>query len=132
MLFDAGGILLLPDPTVLQTPFSTDEALTPLWTYLDALHPLLWRKAAAFPVNEPSLGQLLADAEIDISLSFNPGRASAEILAGNLADTVRTFVPQGGSIGNASFLAIPFNAAQPAAAQVMADLFLSAKVQARA
>jgi putative thiamine transport system substrate-binding protein len=123
---------LLPDPTVLQSPFTSDEALAPLWTYLDALHPVLWRKAAAFPANEPSLGQLLADAEIDISLSFNPGRASAEILAGNLADTVRTFVPMGGSLGNASFLAIPFNASQPAAAQVMADLFLSPKVQARA
>jgi putative thiamine transport system substrate-binding protein len=123
---------LMPDPMVLQAPFGNGQALAPLWTYLDALHPVLWRKAAAFPANEPSLGQLLADAEIDISLSFNPGRASAEILAGNLADSVRTFVPLGGSIGNASFLAIPFNAAQPAAAQVMADLFLSPKVQARA
>ena len=123
---------LLPDPTVLQNPLADAAALAPLWTYLDALHPHLWRKAAAFPANEPAMGQLLSDAEIDISLSFNPGRASAEILAGNLADTVRTFVPMGGSIGNASFLAIPFNASQPAAAQVMADLFLSPHVQSRA
>lgn len=123
---------VLPDPTVLQTPLMEGTALDPLWTYLDALHPVLWRKAAAFPANEPSLGQLLSDGEIDISLSFNPGRASAEIMAGNLADTIRTFVPAGGSIGNASFLAIPFNASQPEASQVMADLFLSPHVQARA
>jgi len=125
---------LLPDPTILQSPAddSYDTAVAPLWTFLDALHPLMWRKAAAYPANEPRLGQLLADAEIDISLSFNPGRASAEILAGNLSDTVRTFVLDGGTIGNASFLAIPFNAAQPAAAQVIADLFLSPEVQARA
>ncbi len=125
---------LLPDPGLLQLPVSDayPTAIAPLWTYLDALHPLMWRKAAAFPANEPAMGQLLADAEIDISLSFNPGRASAEILAGNLAATVRTFVLQGGTIGNASFLAIPFDAAQPDAAQVVADLILSPEVQARA
>ena len=125
---------LLPDPTLLQSPADDryDTAVAPLWTYLDALHPMMWRKAAAYPGNEPAMGQLLADAEIDISLSFNPGRASAEIVAGNLSDTVRTFVLDGGTIGNASFLAIPFNAAQPAAAQVIADLFLSPQVQARA
>ena len=125
---------LLPDPTLLQSPAGPgyDAAAAALWTYLDALHPLLWRKAAAFPANEPGIGQLLADAEIDISLSFNPGRASAEILAGNLSDTVRTFVLSGGTIGNASFVAIPFNAAHPAAAQVIADLILSPEVQARA
>ena len=125
---------LLPDPTILQAtiPAGYEAAVAPLWTYLDALHPLLWRKAAAFPASEPAMGQLLADAEIDISLSFNPGRASAEILAGNLADTVRTFVLTGGTIGNASFVAIPFNAAQQAAAQVVANLILSPEVQARA
>ena len=85
-----------------------------------------------FPANEPALGQLLADAEIDISFAFNPGRASAEIAAGNLADTVRTFVLSGGTIGNASFVAIPFNAAHQAGAMVVADLLLDPEVQARA
>ncbi|MBL9057047.1 MAG: extracellular solute-binding protein, partial [Rhodobacteraceae bacterium] len=88
--------------------------------------------ARAFPASEPALGQLLADGEVDISFAFNPGRASAEIAAGNLADTVRTFVLAGGTIGNASFVAIPFNAAEPAAAQVVANLLLDPEVQARA
>lgn len=125
---------LLADPAVLQAPVGTDyETLTaPLWAYLDALHPLLWRGGAAFPENEPALGQLLADGEIDISFAFNPGRASAEIAAGNLPDTVRTFTFEGGTIGNASFLAIPFNSSVKEGAQVIADLLLSPEVQARA
>ena len=124
---------LMSDPALLQSPAGAEyEAVTqPLWAYLDALHPNLWRAARAFPANEPALGQLLADAEIDISFAFNPGRASAEILAGNLAPTVRTFVLHGGTIGNASFLAIPFNA-QSAGAQVVANLILDPQVQARA
>ena len=124
---------LLPDPAILQAPADqTYDAAGALWTWLDALHPHLWRQARAFPANEPALGQLLADGEIDIAFAFNPGRASAEILAGNLAPTVRTFVLDGGTIGNASFVAIPFNAAQPAAAQVIANLILDPAVQARA
>lgn len=125
---------VIADPALLQAPAGADYAaqVAPLWEFLDTVHPALWREARAFPANEPALGQLLADAETDISFAFNPGRASAEIAAGNLAETVRTFVLRGGTIGNASFVAIPFNAAQPEAAQVVANLLLDPEVQARA
>ena len=78
------------------------------------------------------MGQLLADGEIGISFAFNPGRASAEIAAGTLPDTIRTFVLDGGTIGNASFVAIPFNAAHQAGAQVIANLILDPAIQAAA
>lgn len=126
---------VLRDPMVLQVAVdaaSYDATVAPLWALLDDIHPSLWRQAKAFPANEPALGQLLADGEVDISFAFNPGRASAEIAAGNLADTVRTFVLEGGSIGNASFVAIPFNAAHQAGAMVVANLLLDPAVQARA
>ena len=124
---------LLPDPTVLQRPAAdADPALEALWRFLDALHPNLWRQAKAFPPNEAALGQLLADDEVGITFAFNPGRASAEIAAGTLPDTVRTFVLDGGTIGNASYVAIPFNANAAAGAQVVANLLLDPAVQARA
>jgi putative thiamine transport system substrate-binding protein len=126
---------VMDTPEVMQMPVdpaSYDAQTAPLWAYLDAIHPKLWRKAAAFPANEPALGQLFADAETDISFAFNPGRASAEIAAGNLADTTRTFVLDGGTIGNASFVAIPFNAAHQQGAAVIANLLLDPEVQARA
>lgn len=124
---------LLPDPLILQRPAAdTDPALKALWQFLDALHPNLWRQAQAFPPNEAALGQLLADDEVSITFAFNPGRASAEIAAGTLPDTVRTFVLDGGTIGNASFVTIPFNANAVAGAQVVANLLLDPAVQARA
>lgn len=125
----------LADPSVLQSavdPATYAATIAPLWAFLDDIHPALWRQGKAFPANEPALGQLLADGEIDISFAFNPGRASAEIAAGNLQDTVRTFVLQGGTIGNASFVAIPFNAAHREGAEVIANLLLDPEVQARA
>ena len=124
-----------PDPSVLQRP--VDEAsyaavTAPLWAWLDAAQPALWRGGRAFPPNETALAQLLADGEVTLSFAFNPGRASAAIAAGELPDTVRTFVLDQGTIGNASFVAIPFNAAHPEGARVIANLLLDPEVQARA
>ena len=126
---------VMADPALLQSSVndaSYATATDPLWAMLDDIHPHLWRKAAAFPANEPAMGQLLADGEVTISFAFNPGRASAEIAAGTLPDTMRTFVLDGGTIGNASFVAIPFNAAHRAGALVVANLLLDPVVQARA
>ena len=126
---------VMENPAVLQQPVddATYAAQTaPLWAFLDTIHPALWRGGQAFPPNEPALGQLLADGETDISFALNPGRASAEIAAGTLADSVRTFVLDGGTIGNASFVAIPFNAAHPAGALVVANLLLDPAIQAMA
>lgn len=126
---------LTPDPSVLQEPVdpASYEAVTaPLWAWLDEAAPNLWREGRAFPRNEPAMAQLLADGEVAISFAFNPGRASAAIAAGELPATVRTFVLDGGTIGNASFVAIPFNAAHEAGAKVIANLLLDPTVQARA
>ena len=126
---------VMDDPALLQMPVDPalyDAQVAPLWSFLDALHPALWRGGEVFPANEPALGQLLADAEIDIAFALNPGRASAEIAAGNLSETVRTFVLAGGTIGNASFVAIPFNAAHAEGAMVVANLLLDPAIQAMA
>jgi putative thiamine transport system substrate-binding protein len=113
-------------------PATYDQVTAPLWAWLDRITPALWRQGQAYPANEPALGQLLADGEIDIAFAFNPGRASAAIAAGELPDTVRTAVWTGGTIGNASFVAIPYNAAHAAGALVVANLLLDPQVQARA
>ncbi|EGJ21652.1 hypothetical protein RSWS8N_06200 [Cereibacter sphaeroides WS8N] len=126
---------VIEDPALLQKPVDPDtyETVTaPLWTWLDRAEPYLWREGRAYPANEPALGQLFADGEIAISFAFNPGRASAAIAAGELPETVRTFTLEGGTIGNASFVAIPFNAAHAAGAKVIANLLLDPEVQARA
>jgi putative thiamine transport system substrate-binding protein len=126
---------LAPDPAVLQRP-ATDAnfaAVTaPLWTWYDALRPLLWRKGAQFPENGPAQRQLLDDGEIDIMISFNPAEAAVAMLAGQLPDSVRTVVFARGTIGNTSFVAIPFNAANKEGAMVVADFLLEPATQAHA
>lgn len=118
----------------LQKPVveSTFGAVTaPLWGWLDAIRPHLWRQGQTFPQSTPALRQLLADGEIDIAFSLNPNDASAEIEKGNLRDTVRTYVLAGGTIANTHFVAIPYNSSAKEAAQVVANFLLSPEAQAR-
>ncbi|WP_090028604.1 ABC transporter substrate-binding protein [Lutimaribacter saemankumensis] len=126
---------VLDDPSVLLAPVDAadyDAVTAPLWAFLDALTPNLWRQGKAYPQTGPRQIQLLADDEVSLAISFSPGEASTAIANGQLPDTVRTFVPDGGTIGNASFVAIPYNASAKAGAMVVANFLMSAEAQARA
>lgn len=126
---------LAPDPSVLAGPVEDadyDAVTAPLWNYMEALTPALWRSGRAYPQTGPRQLQLMADDEIDLAISFSPGEASTAIANFQLPDTVRTFVLKNGTIGNASFVAIPYNASAAAGAMVVADFLLSPEAQARA
>lgn len=124
---------LTPDPAVLQSPVTDANyaaATAPLWVWYDALRPNLWRNGEAFPENQSIQQQMLNDGEVDIGLSFDPASAAAAIAQGLLPETVRVFVPKGGSLGNVSFVAIPYNAAHQAGAKVVANFLLDPATQA--
>ena len=123
-----------PDMMALEGPVedSDYEATTaPLWAFMDELTPNLWRQGRAYPQNGARLVQLMADNEIDIGFDFNPNAASNAIANGQLPDSVRSHVHDGGTLGNASFVAIPYNANAKAGAMVVADILLSPEAQAR-
>ncbi len=125
---------LTPDNALLGKPVDDATfaaATTPLFAYLDELRPLLWRKGRAYPQNYGAMRQLLADSEVDITFAFNPSDASSAIASNELPDTVRSFVFDGGTIGNSHFVAIPFNANAKAGAMVVADFLMSPEAQAR-
>ncbi|WP_420406393.1 ABC transporter substrate-binding protein [Nisaea sp.] len=103
----------------------------PLWDYLDDLHPHLWRRARSFPANAGAMRRLMSDGEIDIAFAFSQSEATAGIESGELPATVRNYVFDAGTIGNVSFLAIPFNAAHREGAMVLANFLLSPEAQLR-
>lgn len=118
----------------LYKPASEEEFVilsAPLWKYLGELHGFLWRKGRVFPANGPEMIRQLGDGEIDIAISFSPDTASSAIAEGRLPDTVRTFVLDGGTFANASFLAIPYNSNAKAGALVLIDFLLSPEAQSR-
>ncbi|MGJ8622959.1 MAG: ABC transporter substrate-binding protein [Yoonia sp.] len=126
---------LLDDPSVLAEPATDanyDEITAPLWAYLDALTPTLWREGRAYPATGPAQLQLIADGEVDLAISFSPGEATAAIANNQLPPTARTFVLDKGTIGNASFVAIPYNSGSSEGAMVVANFLMSPEAQARA
>lgn len=126
---------LLDDASPLQAP-ATDanyaQVTAPLWDFLAELTPNLWRQGRAYPQTGPRQLQLIADGEIDLAISFSPGEASTAIANFQLPETARTFVLDKGTLGNASFVAVPYNSSVTEGAMVVANFLLSPEAQARA
>ncbi|ERS81023.1 hypothetical protein Q672_06840 [Marinobacter sp. EVN1] len=126
-------IELTNDRKALYGPVSDADFETvtaPLWAFLDQLHPHLWRSGRNFPDNGPALRRLMGDGALSLAFSFSPAEVPAAIANNELPPTVESYVLDGGTIGNVSFLAIPFNAQHKAGAMVMANFLLSPEAQA--
>ena len=113
------------------TPEAFTKATAPLWPYLAALHPHLWRAGKQFPQTPAAIRQMMADGELMLAMTFNPNEAANEIAAKRQADSVYSWQMSAGTVGNTHFLAIPFNSAAKEAAQVFANFLLSPEAQAR-
>ncbi|GAA6141696.1 ABC transporter substrate-binding protein [Hydrogenophaga sp. 5NK40-0174] len=125
---------LAADPKTLRqpvTPAIFKTQTTKLWAFLDALHPLLWRKGEQFTKSASDVRALMANGELIMGLTFNPNEAASEVAAGRMAPTTYSWQFPGGTIGNTHFVAIPFNAKAPEGAQVFANFLLSPQAQAR-
>ena len=126
-------IELTPDTSVLQqeaSKVSFEKASAPLWEWYDSIKPYLWREGTSFPENEAIQQQMLSDGVVDIAMAFDPGAAAAGIASGLLPPSARVLVPSEGSLGNISFVAIPYNASHTAAAKVVANFLLQPETQA--
>ena len=107
------------------------KVTAPLWQFLDALHPQLWRGGKQFPQNPAAIRQMMSDGELLLALTFNPNEPANEIAAKRLAPSVTAWQFSKGTIGNTHFVAIPYNSKAAAGAQVVANFLLSAKAQSR-
>jgi putative thiamine transport system substrate-binding protein len=119
-----------PDALLQPAGDNFESVTAPLWAYLDKIHPSLWREGRDYPDGDDALIRLLDEGAVDFALSFHPGRASSAITQGLLPDTARTFVLDGGTIGNTHYVAIPYNAAHKEGAMVLANFLLSPEAQA--
>ena len=102
-----------------------DRASKPVIESLHAMKPYLWRKGETFPATLAELDRLFVNGEIDFSMNYSPTFASDKIARGEFPASVRTFVPDDGTISDYSFLAIPFNTPNPAGALAVINTFMS-------
>lgn len=81
----------------------------PLWSYLDRIHPYLWRKGTTFPLSVQKMHQMLLDKELLFSMSFNPMESQSLINKKEIPKDSESITFKKGGIGNVHFLSIPFN-----------------------
>ncbi|MDQ3012047.1 MAG: ABC transporter substrate-binding protein [Acidobacteriota bacterium] len=93
--------------------------------YLNEIKPYLWRKGETYPTSPKEADRLFANSEIDFTMSYGPSFASERIARGEYPPTTRTFVFDEGTIGNYSYLAVPFNASNAAGALVVINHLMS-------
>ena len=80
------------------------------------------RGSPVYPPTAAAWERLLANGEVDMACEDNVFHATLAVESGRLPESVRTVVfPAGAMRVNKSFLAIPANAPNPAAALVLAD-----------
>ncbi len=106
-----------------------DERAVPVLDELAAVGPSLWRAGETHPRDLAQLEELYAGGQVDFTMTYGPATLDALVADGTFPATTRVLELEGGTVGNASFLGIPVNAADAAGAQVVADLALSPEQQ---
>ena len=123
----SGGVSAVPSTYDAATAQPLEEKL---WARLKAVAPSLWRSGQTYPRDLTALDRLYADGQVWFTMTYGPATVDARVKDGTFPATTRILALDGGTLGNASFLAIPANAAHAAAAEVVANLALSPEQQA--
>lgn len=113
----------LSDPTKDQVA----EIVQPGMDYLRKLNPYLWNKGTTFPQAHTTLSQMYADGELVFDMGY--GDPQAQVDAGQLPTTTKSFVFETGTVGNSNFMAISQNAPHKAAALVAINEVISPEMQ---
>lgn len=106
-----------------------DELSPALFDRLDGLEPALWRGGETYPQTLEELDRLYADGQVDVTMTYGPATLPDLVADGTFPDTTRVLLLEEGTIGNASFLALPATSGSRAGAMVVADLALSPEQQ---
>jgi putative spermidine/putrescine transport system substrate-binding protein len=96
-----------------------------LWDRLNDVEPSLWRAGKTYPAGQEEVQKLFAGDEVDAYLTYGSSAVGGLVEKGELPKTTRSAVFEDGNIGNYSFTAIPYNAADKEAAMVLANLLLT-------
>jgi putative spermidine/putrescine transport system substrate-binding protein len=118
----AGG----PEQVPADVEDTAAEALTKqLFDDLTDLAPSLWRGGETYPRDLAQLESLFAGDQVSFTMTYGPATLDALVADGTFPVSTRVLTLEDGTLGNASFLAIPANAKSSAGAMVVADVAMS-------
>lgn len=124
------GVAASPDDVPLAyDPAAADAVTAPLWDELVGVAPSLWREGRTYPRDLAQLEELFAGDQVSFTMTYGPGTLDRLVADGTFPSTTRILPLEAGTLGNASFLALPVTSPDAAGAMVVADLALSAEQQ---
>ena len=100
-----------------------------LYATLNDLAPSLWREGTTYPKDQAELDKLYAGGEVDMTMTYGPATLTDLVANGTFPSTTKVLTLTDGTVGNASFLAIPSTSGSQAGAKVVANLALSPEQQ---
>ncbi len=107
------------------------DQLTPaLFSQLQTVAPALWREGKTYPKTVSELNALYAGGQVDFTMTYGPAELSKLVTDGTYPATTKVLKLREGTVGNASFLALPATSGHQAGAMVVANLALSPEQQA--
>ena len=106
-----------------------EELAQPVVAYFKELNPYLWNQGQSFPASQEQLDALFKNGEVDMTIGFEVGKTAGLVAAQVYPETVKTYVFDSGTIGNAHYLGIPFNAPNPAGALLVIYFLQSPEAQ---
>jgi len=104
-------------------------AIAPALSYLRALNPYLWNGGRTFPESFSALDAMFEDRELVLSMSYEPFAVATGIDKDAFPAASRTFLFDGGAIGNTNYMAIAFDAPNKAGALAVINAMISAELQ---
>ncbi|WP_114700187.1 ABC transporter substrate-binding protein [Psychrobacter proteolyticus] len=113
------------------TEENTALVLDPLWAFLDDFHPTLWRNGEQFVQTGAQMRRLVDDTELSLAFTFSAPEVPAAVQRYDLPQSIRSYAMSDGSLSNTHFIAIPYNASHPQAAQLVANFLMSPEAQAK-
>ncbi len=106
-----------------------EEQAPEFYEAMNGLEPNLWREGETYPASSTALDELYQNGEVDFTMSYNPYHAQRQVEKGIFPQTTRTYLFEGGTLSNTSYVAVPFNAPNKAGAQVVANFLQSPEAQ---
>ena len=106
-----------------------EELSEPVMTYFKELNQYLWNDGKAYPAGQAQLDELFKNGEVLLTMGFEVGKTTGLVNDKTYTDTTRTYVFDTGTIGNAHYLAIPFNAPNKEGAVKLIDFLESPEAQ---
>ncbi len=106
-----------------------DAAAAKTWAILNEIEPMLWREGKTYPTSITQMNELFANGEIALNFNYEPSQFGVGVDSGQYPATVRSYGLTDGTIGNTNYTIVPFNSPHKAAALVLQNVLLDAKVQ---